>query len=354
MKKTSSLIVIICAFILCAINLRAEVETYDVDGIIYIIKDFDLLDLGGKKSGVYVYPNTDPNKIYSGRVVIPQKVTIKGKVYPVIGFEKLSAIKENNKSDLEIILPEGVVNITGECTPTPAEDIDFWTVKPNIKKLNIPSTVKIIDGFEYAINDTINLPSTLAVITPYSRIVAKYVTIEDGMPGIGFECLVCNNDTIIAPGSTSLDCWSICDKYLKCLHITKSKTDKSPTLGWAILKDPDNLESIICEYETPPYSNYSFELVKNEDRILYKKVTLYVPASSVDLYKNTWGWTPFEKILPITNGVTDVTADEAAEVIATEYYDLSGRRLQAPAESGITIVATRYSDGSRSTAKLAR
>jgi len=51
--------------------------------------------------------------------------------------------------------------------------------------------------------------------------------------------------------------------------------------------------------------------------------------------------------------VNDVTADDA-QVVATEYHDLYGRRLEAPAERGITIRTDIYSDGTRCCTKVLR
>ena len=64
-------------------------------------------------------------------------------------------------------------------------------------------------------------------------------------------------------------------------------------------------------------------------------------------------WKEFKNILPIRDGVSDVATDDA-QVVAAEYHDLAGRRLEAPAERGITIRTDIYSDGTRRCTKMLR
>ncbi len=346
MKTTYKILAILFACILGYASMSAEDEIYDVDGVkykLFVQNDY----LGKYYGGAYVAANEDESKIYSGKITIPSEVTLNGKTYPVWGFEKLSLHRENETKDLEIVLPEGLKVFRG------------WQalMASDIKHINIPSTVIEIDYWQYYLSavDSVRLHAGLA-LNDYCYFAAKYVEIEDGFRCLAPGTLICLNDTLVLPGSVDCGRVAISDKNLKCLHITKSKTGKSPSFDWCFFRDCFKIESVICEYEVPPTAetNAFMNEGDNEELGITGRATLYVPAEAIEAYRAHPEWGKFKEILPITNGVTDVTADEAAEVIATEYYDLSGRRLQAPAESGITIVATRYSDGSRRTTKLAK
>ena len=86
---------------------------------------------------------------------------------------------------------------------------------------------------------------------------------------------------------------------------------------------------------------------------MYDRATLYVPEEAIEAYKAASDWKKFKTIMPIKDGVNDVAADEA-QVVATEYHDLYGRRLEAPAERGITIRTDVYSNGTRRCTKVLR
>ena len=50
-------------------------------------------------------------------------------------------------------------------------------------------------------------------------------------------------------------------------------------------------------------------------------------------------------------GINNVTTSTDKEAVATEYYDLSGRRVSA-AEKGITIKVEKYADGTSKATKV--
>ncbi len=344
MKILIKFVAVIATYILGYAYINAQYDVFDVyniDGVIY--KLFD--QQSRYNGGAFVYANPDGAKIYSGKIVIPVSVTIEDKEYPVWGYEKLSAYRDNETEDLEVTLPEGLKTFCGYQSLMPSK----------IKKFNVPSTLERIERWPYTGVDTFFLRKEIS-LGVRSGFSVKHVTIEDGFAGFVFMSLYCDNDTLVLPGSVYCMPYSMTDGLLKCLHITKSKTGKSPIFKNHFFTNCFKIESVICEYEVPPTAeDRAFENEgDNEELGITGRATLYVPAEAIEAYRAHSEWGKFKEILPITNGVTDVTADEAAEVIATEYYDLSGRRLQAPAESGITIVATRYSDGSRRTAKLVK
>ncbi len=350
MKTRAKITILGLITMLSCLFIKAEftpLKTYDIDGIKYILIDSLYINnsLSRYIGSAFVHPNNDLTKIYSGKVTIPSEVTINGQTYPVWGYEKLSDSPENETEDLEIVLPDGIKIFTGST----------WRLRSKIKSINIPADLERIEQWFYPGLDSIYLHKDIRLCKE-SGFHAKHVILEDGFVGFEYCSFFCDNDTLVLPGSVFCMPYSMGDENLKCLHITKSKTGKSPIFKNHFFRDCFKIESVICEYEVPPTAETNAFMNKddNEELGITGRATLYVPAEAIEAYRAHPEWGKFKEILPITNGVTDVTADGAAEVIATEYYDLSGRRLQAPAESGITIVATRYSDGSRRTAKLAK
>lgn len=84
-------------------------------------------------------------------------------------------------------------------------------------------------------------------------------------------------------------------------------------------------------------------LIKN-DAVLEASY-VYVPKDDYDLYINNGCPESMEVMISIPTNVYQATDDEVGKV----YYNLSGSRIDSP--SGLTIVVTRYNDGSIATEK---
>ena len=304
-----------------------------------------------KYAGAIVIPNNDESVKYSGKITVPEKVTINGTEYPVFGFMWLSEYSENESEDLEITLPEGLKVI--------GFNRNYGGSHNTIKAINIPKTVEYIGAMKYvAPGATVTLPGTIKVVSAAAGIEAEKLVIEDGAQVLGTQILgktliTCHNTELTIPGSVQLGMLAIDARELESLKITKSKINgASPYLGSAICPNSPSIKKITCEYTVPPEtSGGAFGLYHGYD--MYERATLYVPEEAIEAYKTAPEWKEFKKILPIKDGVSDVTADDA-QVVATEYHDLAGRRLDAPAERGITIRTDVYSDGTRRCTKVLR
>ena len=300
-----------------------------------------------KYAGAIVVPNNDKEVKYSGKITVPEKVTINGTEYPVFGFMWLSEYPENESSDLEISLPEGLKVI--------GFNRNYGGSHNTIKAINIPKTVEYIGAMKYVVpGATVTLPGTIKVVSAAAGIEAEKLVIEDGAQVLGTQILgktliTCHNKELTIPGSVQLGMLAIDARELESLKITKSKINgASPYLGSLICPNSPSIKKITCEYTVPPEtSGGAF------DDYMYTKATLYVPKEAIEAYKTAPEWKNFKNILPIKDGVSDVTTDDA-QVVATEYHDLAGRRLEAPAERGITIRTDVYSDGTRRSAKVLR
>ncbi len=300
-----------------------------------------------KYAGAIVVPNNDKEVKYSGKITVPEKVSINGTEYPVFGFMWLSEYSENESSDLEITLPEGLKVI--------GFNRNYGGSHNTIKAINIPKTVEYIGAMKYVVpGATVTLPGTIKVVSAAAGIEAEKLVIEDGAQVLGTQILgktliTCHNTELTIPGSVQLGMLAIDARELESLKITKSKINgASPYLGSLICPNSPSIKKITCEYTVPPEtSGGAF------DDYMYTKATLYVPKEAIEAYKTAPEWKNFKNILPIKDGVSDVTTDDA-QVVATEYHDLYGRRLEAPAERGITIRTDIYSDGTRRSAKVLR
>ena len=298
-----------------------------------------------KYTGAIVIPNNDESVKYSGKITVPEKVTINGTEYPVFGFMWLSEYPENESSDLEISLPEGLKVI--------GFNRNFGGSHNTIKAINIPKTVEYIGAMKYVVpGATMTLPGTIKVVSAAAGIEAEKLIIEDGVQYIGTHLIEkkmirCNNTELTIPGSVQFGSRAIETPKLESIKITKSKIDgATPYLGPGFCWNTTSVKRITCEYDVPPETSGS----AFED-YMYDRATLYVPEEAIEAYKAAPEWKNFKNILPIKDGVNDVAADDA-QVVATEYHDLAGRRLEAPAERSITIRTDVYSDGTRRCTKV--
>ena len=304
-----------------------------------------------KYAGAIVVPNNDKEVKYSGKITVPEKVSINGTEYPVFGFMWLSEYSENESSDLEITLPEGLKVI--------GFNRNYGGSHNTIKAINIPKTVEYIGAMKYVVpGATVTLPGTIKVVSAAAGIEAEKLVIEDGAQVLGTQILgktliTCHNKELTIPGSVQLGMLAIDARELESLKITKSKINgASPYLGSAFCPNSPSIKKITCEYSVPPEtSGGAFGLYHGYD--MYDRATLYVPEEAIEAYKTAPEWKNFKNILPIKDGVSDVTTDDA-QVVATEYHDLAGRCLEAPAERGITIRTDVYSDGTRRCTKMLR
>lgn len=335
--------------------------TYNVDGIEYIVMT-DVDKEAGKVeyTGAYVVPSADKALKYSGKIIIPQKVAIGETEYPVVNFIKLSEYSENEDSSLEIVLPNSLIAISGVSTQ----------FNERIKSIDIPASVIGLYGLSYK-PDTLCIPKTIQIFGSVSKVKASYIIFEDGLATCAYYGVCCDNDSIIIPGSMVMQGCALSALNLEYVKIAKSSdATKSPILCDLFCRNSYRIKTIVCEYATPPEARENaFVLEKSnldplypdvdpEDPYpygyyptMYDRATLYVPQEAIEVYKADPVWGKFKNILPIKDGVNDVATDDA-QVVATEYHDLYGRRLEAPAERSITIRTDVYSDGTRRCTKV--
>lgn len=193
-------------------------------------------------TSVTVTYKNESNRGYSGSVVIPSSVTYDGKTYDVASIGKYAFSHCSGLTSVTI--PNSVTSI----------DVMAFASCLGLTSVSIPNSVTSICS--YAFQGCSGLIS---------------VTIGNGVTSIGYEAFYgCSGlTTITIPKSvTSIGIWA----FYGCSGLTSVTclADEVPCTGIDIFKG-------VCQ----------------------DIATLYVPASSIDAYKNADQWKDFAKILPI-------------------------------------------------------
>lgn len=121
---------------------------------------------------------------------------------------------------------------------------------------------------------------------------------------------------------------------------------KVETIGAGVFADVD-LETVRCESTVPPAA---YETTFSD--ATYSGAELIVPDTALADYTAADVWKNFKKISTFVtdNSVTAPGAD--ARVVGTEWYDLSGAPVQAPAVGNVYVRISVMSDGSRRVEKI--
>ena len=103
-------------------------------------------------------------------------------------------------------------------------------------------------------------------------------------------------------------------------------------LGYGVFEDSENITSVTSTAAVPPLA----EPEAFEDAV-YRNATLYVPAQSLTAYQTAQTWAKFQNIQPIGTPTQIIKLNANAP---TEYYDLSGQKINAP-QKGLNIIKTQ-------------
>lgn len=209
----------------------------------------------------------------------------------------------------EVVFPENYISNIGQGS---------FSKCYRLRKVNIPKTVTTIgnEAFWKSGIEGIDIPETVTEIGDYAF---------RGCPWL--------KSLVIPKGVTTLkdfivDCWSLTSVEIKSTTLTND--------SYIGCNGCDNLQKIICHSFIPPtlktdYSNH------DADSILLNQVDLYVPAVSLDAYKNSAGEI-CRNIYPIDEEPTEVL-DLAGDLTITD-----GSALASDCE--ITLEAKDYSAAS--------
>ncbi len=178
---------------------------------------------------------------YEGDIIIPEKATFNNKTYQV-----------------------------SEIGP-------FAFFECNIGTISIPNNIIAIreSAFTSSSLDSINIGSGVLIIEPsaFSYCNLGHINIPDNVTRIGHHAFQ--------------DC-----NHLVSLRLGTGVTDIS---YWAFKSAP--LKEIYAFSETPPTVHYTNSYTNSFDADIFNQCTLYVPAGSLQAYKNAEVWKNFKNIV---------------------------------------------------------
>lgn len=95
------------------------------------------------------------------------------------------------------------------------------------------------------------------------------------------------------------------------------------------------MKKVTCEAVNPPEmqitkdkNGVEYNMAWNDE--VYEQATLYVPAGSVEAYKQAYEWKRFKNIQPIQTGFIDDTIIDEDSNAPVEYYNLQGIKVLDP------------------------
>ena len=209
----------------------------------------------------------------------------------------------------EVSLPANITEIS--------ENAFYWN---NISKLTIPSTVNKLQSHAFG-----NNPIEELTIDDSEQVLSI-----DGYQDFGTSLkrvyLGRNLEGMVNYGL----------KYNETFYnnsIEKLTLGKDVTEFYQDLFTCYDLKQITCLSIVPPIVDKENYLVFRDTH--YQNCTLYVPAESLDAYKNAQVWKDFLNISGTATGINGViTDDKDADII---YYDLEGRKIQNPVKGHLYI-----------------
>lgn len=272
---------------------------------------------------------------YSGDIVVPEEVKLAGIDYTIVAFgdncfkdcQSLTSVNipssvtslgnncfTNCKAIKAINIPSSVISLGEKCFSY--SGISSINIPPSVTNLGagcfsdcnsldsifIPSSVTSIgeECFQWCHSlRSIVLPSTITVLEDncfWDCSSLKSINIPNSVTKLGFRsfCGCKSLTSIIIPSSvTSIGgaCFSNCDS-LTSIALPSSLT----SLGYDCFSDCAKLDTVYCYAETPPYcSSLGF----------LSSTIIYVPATSIEMYRQDPSWKEFKFFLPIPSTETN-------------------------------------------------
>lgn len=296
--------------------------------------------------------------VYVGRVAYKYKGTMPQETGIVIKDGTVSITENAFKGCSNLIsieLPSTVISIGPDafrnCTKLAAVSVPESVTSIGIDAFEgtawydaLPNGIIYIGGMLYGYKgsgmlwDTLVIRDGIKVINRQSlsrQSGLKAVIIPEGVTTIGVEAFYhCENlDSVLLPSSlTILGPYA----FSECVNL-KSITIPQQVIyiGYGAFDGCDKIVSIKSSAVEPPlmYPNAFSSTV-------YDKAVLYVPAESVNAYKNAEGWSQFRNIQAIST--TTNVANTGKDIVIVGYYDLSGKKIEEP-RNGLYII--KYSNG---------
>lgn len=286
--KHTRLLLLMAVMLLCSISAIAE--DFEVDGIYYnITSDTDFT--------VEVTSASNGTK-YSGDITIPSVITYGGVEYSVTSIRAYAFDYCHGLTS--IVISENVTSIGNyafyQCT--------------NLTSVTIPEGITVLPryAFQYCASlESLSLPESLTTIekAAISHCSAlKELTLPDSVRIIGdYAFDYTGFSTFIIPeGVTEVGQSAL----YRCENLTTiSFPESMETIGDYALAFCDSLSSIVCKAITPPACGDS------TFHCLDKSIPVYVPAASVEDYRNAEYWNEFTNIQSVKSIVASGTCGDS-------------------------------------------
>ena len=325
------------------------------------------------------------NVVYSGDIVIPEKISLIGMLFDVISIDS-QAFKDCN----------GLTSITIPNSVTSIGQYAFWNCS-KLSSITLPGSISSIEMgmFENCFNLTsITIPNSVTSIgneafSGCSKLTS--VTIPNSVMSIGKEAFEwCSNLTsmIVESNNVYYDSRNNCNAIIETSTNTLIAGCNNTIIPNSVASIGNNaffgcsgLTSISIPNSVTSIGDYAFYYCKGPTSVTipnsvisigertfdetyfstvislrveptaitgrtsynrtfstetFDYATLYVPNGTIEIYKATEGWKDFANIVEGTPaGITSVTLEK--ETPNAPIYDLNGRRLTEP-QKGINII----------------
>lgn len=230
--------------------------------------------------------------------------------------EEWGQVKINGEATTELTIPDGVESLS--------YSFNNWR---SLTKVTFPATLKYMEyAFQNCWNLTgLELPAALQEIGPSNFHSCKGLTsveVPRSVETLGISSFYGCSALSGVKLHTGLK-HIMASAFSMCPELTSSTLPATVyTIGSAAFFNDTKITSFTCK-GTKPAGVYNDNVFKS----ICTTCTLYVPESSIDLYKAATGWKTFTKIARDTDAVTVLEGDDAEEVAV--YYTLTGVRVDA-------------------------
>lgn len=296
---------VLLAVLLVAGN-RAMAYDFMADGLYYNVNEDDTTVSVTHEWGDDEFDQAAYNYI-QGDVVIPSRVTHDGTTYTVTAIDQWAFYYCVELTSVEI--PSTVTSI----------GVSAFYGCHVMTRVLIPASVTVIEEgafYRCVALTAVSLPEGLTSLGDMSFAFCSGLTAIDfpeSLTSIGdYAFYSCSGLTDVVIPHTVTHVGN--GAFVFCYSLTSVVVGRSVDMLWFAFWGCDNVTSVTCYAEIPPYmglgvNGETHEKVYTFTDQVYRQAVLYVPEGSVDAYKRANQWKNFTRILPIGTILGDVNDD---------------------------------------------